>query len=130
VRKDVGDVTIIINNAGIVPNGSFMKMSAEVEEKMIKVNVLSHFQIIREFLPKMMERNHGHIVTIASMASFFPARELAGYTACKHANYGFIEAVKQELEDHPRDTSNIHFTTVYPCFVRTRIMKGVTLNPM
>lgn len=124
----MGDVTILINNAGIVPNGPFMEMRTEVEEKMFRVNVLSHFELLRQFMPKMIQRNHGHIVTIASIASFFPAKELAGYTSCKHANYGFIEALKQEMEDLPTNTKNINFTTVYPCFVRTRIMEGVTFN--
>lgn len=52
-------------------------------ERLFKVNLTSHFVLIREFLPAMLQMKKGHIVTIASMASFFAAPGLLDYCCSK-----------------------------------------------
>ena len=124
-------MTVIINNAGIAPNGPFMSQIPEQIEKMFQINLFAHFWIIREFLPSMLARNHGHIVTTASMASFLSSRDITTYSASKHGVHGFIESLKQEISygTTPGNPSKIHFTTVYPIFVRTRMLDGITFAP-
>jgi all-trans-retinol dehydrogenase (NAD+) len=62
----------------------FQTSNAECE-KLFKVNLTSHFTLIREFLPGMLRKEKGHIVTIASMASFVAAPGLVDYCCSKVA---------------------------------------------
>jgi len=68
VKKDVGDVDILVNNAGIVSGKSFLECSDSQIDRTMKVNILAHFWTVKAFLPKMVERNSGHVVSIASSA--------------------------------------------------------------
>jgi len=67
-RRKYGDVTILINNAGIV----FCKPIEEIKDNQAdltyRVNVMAHGITVREFLPAMKRLDRGHIVTIASVA--------------------------------------------------------------
>jgi short-subunit dehydrogenase len=96
--------------------------------KTFEVNLFAHFWIIREFLPAMIKQGRGHIVTTASLSSFLPCRDIAAYAASKHGVHGFIESLKQEIRLMPTQPK-INFTTVYPIFVQTRLLDGITLKP-
>jgi short-subunit dehydrogenase len=66
VKKEVGDITILILNAGIVNGKQFLETTDEQVEQTIRVNFLSHTWLVRAFLPTMIKNDHGHIVTISS----------------------------------------------------------------
>jgi short-subunit dehydrogenase len=66
--------------------------------KLFDVNVLAHFILVKEFLPAMIERNHGHIVTVASMASFVTMTQNVSYSSSKAAALAFHEGLAQELK--------------------------------
>merc|ERR1712196_337898 len=68
IAKVVGRVDILINNAGIVTGKTILDCPDAMMEKTVQVNTISHFWTIKAFLPGMMERNHGNVVTIASAA--------------------------------------------------------------
>ena len=70
IQQSVGHPSILINNAGIGKDHPIMESSPEWVNKIFAVNVISHFYLVQAFLPKMLEAKKGHIVTIASMASF------------------------------------------------------------
>ena len=59
--KIAGDVTILVNNAGVVGGKSFVEEDDKMILKTFEVNAISHFWTTKAFLPKMMEKNHGHI---------------------------------------------------------------------
>ena len=63
-RNEFGDVTILINNAGIVSGKSILETSHKEAELILKVNTLSHIYTTKEFLPSMIKNNRGHIVTV------------------------------------------------------------------
>ncbi|KYQ48804.1 Short-chain dehydrogenase/reductase family 16C member 6 [Trachymyrmex zeteki] len=67
VKEEVGDVTILINNAGIVFIKSFLNQSPDEIARVIDVNVTAHYWAT--FLPSMIEKNHGHIVSVSSLAA-------------------------------------------------------------
>lgn len=62
------------------------------------VNLLSHFWTVREFLPSMIQKDHGHIITIASATSFITIGQIADYTCSKAAAVAFHEGLTQELK--------------------------------
>jgi short-subunit dehydrogenase len=67
-RQSFGPVTLLINNAGIVSGKSILDSSDFMIKKTLEVNTLSHLYTIRDFLPDMIKLNHGHVVTISSLA--------------------------------------------------------------
>ncbi|EXJ95701.1 hypothetical protein A1O1_00824 [Capronia coronata CBS 617.96] len=89
--------TVLINNAGIAQAHTILGTSDAFLEKIFRVNVLSHFTLIRLLLPHMLAMRKGHIVSLASMASFTGVAGLADYSASKAAVLGLHESLVQEL---------------------------------
>uniref|UniRef100_A0A915J042 Uncharacterized protein n=1 Tax=Romanomermis culicivorax TaxID=13658 RepID=A0A915J042_ROMCU len=72
----------------------------------------------------MMERNYGHLVTIASAAGLMPVNGLADYCASKYAAVGFHEAI--DLEISAKGLDNVSLTLVCPYYIDTGMFQGVT----
>ncbi|KAL3248250.1 hypothetical protein MRX96_056657 [Rhipicephalus microplus] len=68
VREDVGRVDIVVNNAGVVTGKRLLDLPDELIARTFQINTLSHYWVVKAFLPDMMAANHGHIVSIASLA--------------------------------------------------------------
>lgn len=67
ICNEVGDVNILINNAGIMNKAKlFLELTEQEILNIFNVNILSQFWLCREFLPKMIEQNKGHIVNVSS----------------------------------------------------------------
>jgi all-trans-retinol dehydrogenase (NAD+) len=79
VLKKYGRVDVLLNNAGIVNKINFLGCSDELMEKTLRVNTLSLFYLTKALLPGMLERNYGHIVTVASMAGKVGVKGLVDY---------------------------------------------------
>ncbi|KAI1889113.1 hypothetical protein AGOR_G00175730 [Albula goreensis] len=122
VKREVGDVTILINNAGIVTGKKFMDAPDSLVEKTMEVNALAHFWTYKAFLPAMMASNHGHLVSIASSAGLIGVNGLADYCASKFAAVGFAESVALELLAKGKD--GIKTTIVCPFFINTGMFDG------
>ncbi|KAJ0182274.1 hypothetical protein K1T71_001643 [Dendrolimus kikuchii] len=125
VSRDVGEVSILINNAGIMPCKPVLRHSEKEIRTMMDINVNGNLWMIQAFLPSMLERNHGHIVAMSSMAGKMGLRNLVPYCGSKYAARGIMEALAVELHEDPRDTNGINFTTVSPYIVNT----GLCLKP-
>ncbi|KAF7418405.1 hypothetical protein HZH68_001058 [Vespula germanica] len=124
VKQEVGNVTILINNAGIMPCHSFLDYTPEEIRKIFDVNVLAHFWVLQAFLPSMITKNHGHIVALSSMAGIVGLTNLVPYCASKFAVRGFMEALSEELREYSKGKNlNINFTTIYPYMVDTGLCK-------
>lgn len=128
VRKEVGQVTILFNNAGLVQINSFLDMTPAMEEKIMLVNLMSYMWTIREFLPDMIESGKGHIVNTCSGLGHMRFRYLSAYVASKFGLRGFIDCLKLEMRIHPKKP-DIRFSTVYPSFVKTNMTTGMTWKP-
>ncbi|XP_062844036.1 short chain dehydrogenase/reductase family 16C, member 5a [Trichomycterus rosablanca] len=122
VKQEVGDVTILINNAGIVTGKKFMDSSDALVEKTLRVNAMAHFWMYKAFLPAMTEKNHGHLVCIASSAGLIGVNGLADYCSSKFAAVGFAESMALELMASGKD--GIRTTIVCPYFINTGMFDG------
>lgn len=123
VQNEVGNVTILINNAGIMPQHPLLKHTEKEIRSIFEINVVAHFWILEAFLPKMIENNSGHIVAISSMAGQVGSRNLVPYCSSKFAVRGYMEALAQELKAESNGTSQIKITTVYPYAIGTGLFK-------
>jgi all-trans-retinol dehydrogenase (NAD+) len=117
-----GPVEILVNNAGVVSGKPFLETPDEKIEASFRVNTLSLFWTCKAFLPSMLERNSGHLVTIASAASLIGVRGLADYSASKFAAFGFDDSLRMELR---RLKSRVRTTVVCPFFIDTGMFAGV-----
>ncbi|XP_023029298.1 estradiol 17-beta-dehydrogenase 11 [Leptinotarsa decemlineata] len=97
-QEEVGEVTILINNAGVVSGELLLNTPDHLIKRTFDVNIIAHFWTVKAFLPKMIEKDHGHIITVASMAGLIGVPKLVDYCASKYAAVGFDESLKIELE--------------------------------
>lgn len=91
IKAEVGDPTILINNAGIGKSGLIIDTTPEWLEKIFRVNLISHWQTVGAFLPAMLKAKHGHIVTMASMATYVGPANIVDYGATKAGLLSFHE---------------------------------------
>ncbi|KAM9101665.1 short-chain dehydrogenase/reductase family 16C member 6-like [Sarcophilus harrisii] len=122
VKKEVGDVTILINNAGVVTGKQFLETSDEHVGKSFLVNCFSHIWTYIAFLPSMIANNHGHLVCISSAAGQIGMNGLADYSASKFASFGFAESIYFELRHLKKH--GIKTTIVCPYFIKTGMFNG------
>ncbi|MDR2370659.1 MAG: SDR family oxidoreductase [Treponema sp.] len=119
---EMGPLDILVNNAGVVSGKTLLETPDEKIIKTMNVNVLPLFWTVKAFLPSMIERNSGHLVTISSAAGIIGVRGLADYCASKFAAFGFNESVRMELN---RLKSRVKTTVICPYFADTGMFLGV-----
>ena len=122
VKRDCGNVDILINNAGIVSGKPFWELTDEDIQTTMDVNMMAMFWTVKAVLPDMIEANSGHIVTISSAAGIVGATKLTDYNASKFAAFGFDESLRMEFK---KNKMNIRTTIVCPYFINTGMFKGV-----
>jgi len=91
IQNEVGAPSILINNAGIGRSYDILEASEEHLNQIFAINTISHWFTVQEFLPDMIKNKKGHIVTIASMASFTSVAGMAEYCATKASALAFHE---------------------------------------
>ncbi|KIW96716.1 uncharacterized protein Z519_02107 [Cladophialophora bantiana CBS 173.52] len=124
IRKDIGHPTVLVNNAGVANGKTILDETEEELQRTFDVNILAHFKMIQEFLPDMIKKNHGHVVTIASMSSFATWAGVTSYAATKAAALAFHEGLAQELRARYR-AAKVRTTIVHPVWVRTPLSHGL-----
>lgn len=122
-RDELGAVDILINNAGIVSGRNLLEVSDEQIELTFDVNTLALFWTTRAFLPAMLERDSGHIVTIASAGGIAGTAKLVDYCSSKFAAFGFDDSLRAELK---RLGSQVRTTVICPYYIDTGMFAGVS----
>ncbi|KAJ5162526.1 Dehydrogenase RED2 [Penicillium capsulatum] len=125
IRSDHGDPTVLINNAGVGHDGTILEEPEAKIRQTFEVNTLSHWWMVREFLPAMVRANHGHVITVASMASFVALGEIADYCGSKASALAFHESLRQELKGWYH-APNVRTSIIHPFWVRTPMIKMLT----
>lgn len=122
VKSDVGAVSVLVNNAGVVSGKPLLECTDAQIERTIAVNTLAHFWTCKAFLPDMIRAGTGHVVTIASAAGVVGVARMTDYCASKWAAVGFDEALRMELR---RLAPGVKTTVVCPYFIDTGMFRGV-----
>lgn len=126
VKEEVGDVSILVNNAGVVYTADLFATQDPQIEKTFEVNVLAHFWTTKAFLPAMMKNNHGHVVTVASAAGHTVVPFLLAYCSSKFAAVGFHRALTDELAALGR--TGVRTSCLCPNFINTGFIKNPSTN--
>lgn len=116
-------LTVLVNNAGIMPAGRFVDEDDAVIDAIIDINTKGVLIGSKLALPGMLDRHLGHIVNVSSYLGKLPAAGLATYCASKYAVVGFSEALRDELAG-----SGVTVSVVLPSAVRTELTAGVQLG--
>merc|ERR1712126_606356 len=90
-KAEVGQVSILVNNAGIVSGTALLETPDEKIIRTFDVNIMAHFWTIKAFLPDMIQHKQGHLVNIASLAGHSGTNKLVDYCASKFAAVGLDE---------------------------------------
>jgi len=129
IKEEIGPVSILVNNAGIVGGKRILDLDDDKMEMTFKVNVISYFWTIKSFMREMIERRRGHIVTVASSGGYVPMDKLTDYCASKAAAVSMHEGVRIEL-DFMNMAKCVKMTLVNPYFISTGMFAGIKSNQL
>ncbi|MCF4164940.1 3-oxoacyl-[acyl-carrier-protein] reductase [Zavarzinia compransoris] len=110
----LGAVDILVNNAGLTRDMLFMRLSDEMWEEVISVNLNGTFRLTRAITKGMMRRRYGRVVTITSVVGTMGNAGQANYAASKAALVGMSKSLAQEIA-----TRNVTVNCVAPGFIQT-----------
>ena len=116
----LGPLDVLVNNAGIMPLKPLVDESDSTARRQVDINVHGVLHGMKEALPRMLARNSGQIVNIASMAGRIGFSGGATYSGTKHFVVGVSEAARAELRG-----SAVQITCVMPVVVRTELSSGL-----
>lgn len=119
VKRTLGPVNVLINNAGIMPMGHFDQESDAISDVQIDINLRGVILGCKLAIAAMQEHGGGHIVNVASLAGVVPLPGAAVYCATKFAVRGLTLALREEYRD-----SGIEFSAVLPSKINTQLASG------
>jgi all-trans-retinol dehydrogenase (NAD+) len=122
VAERTGPVDILINCAGIVTGKKLLDADADAIRRVYDVNTLALYWTTKAFLPGMLERDRGAVVTIASAAGLTGVARQTDYSASKWAAVGFTESLRSELR---AEGSRVGTLVVCPFYINTGMFDGV-----
>lgn len=122
ITDELGQIDILINNAGIAKFGKFLDLEPSDWEAQIKVNLFGTYYVTRAVLPGMIERRSGDIVNISSTSGLRGGAQTSAYSASKFGVVGLSESLMQEVRKH-----NIRVTSLTPSTVITDLARDSNL---
>ncbi|MGM1048222.1 MAG: 3-ketoacyl-ACP reductase [Bacillota bacterium] len=123
INQELGAIDILINNAGIAQFGNLLEMEPEQWKRIVDVNLMGTYHMLRTVLPGMIERSKGDVINISSTAGERGFATGSAYNASKFAVMGLTEAVLQEVRKH-----NIRVTALTPSTVNTDLAVNAGLK--
>jgi acetoacetyl-CoA reductase len=120
VRKDVGEIDVLVNNAGITRDGMFRKMTFEDWEAVIDTNLTSLFNVTKQVIEGMVERGFGRIINISSVNGQKGQFGQTNYSTAKAGIHGFTMSLAQEVA-----TKGVTVNTVSPGYIGTDMVKAI-----
>ncbi len=119
---EVGGVDVLVNNAGVVSGKPLLELSEAEIDRTFAVNTRALYRTTRAFLPGMIERGTGTVVTVSSAASLVGVARQTDYAASKWAATGFTESLRAELR---ASGTGVRTLTVTPYYIDTGMFDGV-----
>jgi 3-oxoacyl-(acyl-carrier-protein) reductase len=120
VADTLGGVDILVNNAGITRDRSFKKMTQEMWDAVLAVNLTGVFVVTKQFIDGMADRGWGRVINISSIVGEVGNFGQANYAAAKAGVIGFTKTLAREYA-----RKGVTVNAVAPGFIRTRMLQGV-----
>ncbi|KAF5138336.1 Dehydrogenase RED2 [Metarhizium anisopliae] len=125
VKAEVGHPTVLFNNAGLARGSTVMEGTSNDVQLTIKTNLIAPFLLVREFLPEMVRRDHGHILNTGSLSSVVSAPTIVDYSASKAGLTALHEGLQLELKSLHK-APRVRLTLGIFSFIRTPLFTGKT----
>lgn len=123
IRKEAGNIDVLVNNAGIEDRGSVEESDMSVFKRVMETNYFGVLRCIKAVLPQMRNRKNGCIINISSVAGRISTPPLGAYSASKFAVEALSEALAQEVKSF-----NIRVAIIQPGIIDTA-MPGRISDP-
>jgi acetoacetyl-CoA reductase len=120
VKKEVGEIDVLVNNAGITRDTVFRKMTHEDWVAVIDTNLTSLFNVTKQVIDGMIERGFGRIINISSVNGQKGQFGQTNYSTAKAGIHGFTMALAQEVA-----TKGVTVNTVSPGYIGTDMVRAV-----
>jgi len=117
----LGPLDVCVANAGIAEQRPLAETDEEDLRRLLEVNVVGAFAVMRRAAAAMVAQGGGRIVPIASDAAYVGIPTMAAYVASKHALLGLARTLALELAG-----TGVHVTTICPGGIRTEILGEVS----
>ena len=125
VRKEFGNIDVLVNNAGFGDCGKFYETDIEKDISMINTNILGLHILTKLFLRDMVKVNKGYILNIASIAGFMPGPLMATYYSTKAYVVRLTRAIAKELKSV---NSKVRIAAFCPGPVNTEFDKNANVT--
>lgn len=129
VRASLGHPTVLINNAGCARGKTILDSTENDIRLTFNVNALSHYFLAQQFLPHMIEKNHGMVVTVASLAGYLTAPSMVDYSSSKAAALAFHEGLTAELTTRYK-ADKVRTVVMCQGYTRTALFEGFAGNSL
>ncbi|KAI1311378.1 hypothetical protein F5Y03DRAFT_305464 [Xylaria venustula] len=123
IRAKVGEPTILVNNAGVARGKTILETSEKDLKFTFDVNVFAHYNTVKEFLPAMIRRDHGMVVTVASLAAWLTVPSMVDYAMSKTAINSFHEGLSAELKTR-YNAPRVRTVIVNQGYTKTALFSG------
>lgn len=120
VKAEVGEIEVLVNNAGITKDGQFRKMSIDDWKAVIDTNLNSLFFVTKQVVDGMLDRGWGRIINISSMNGQRGQFGQTNYSTAKAGMHGFTMALAQEVA-----AKGVTVNTVSPGYIGTEMVRAI-----
>ena len=120
VKAEVGEISVLVNNAGITKDGQFRKMSIDDWMAVIDTNLNSLFFVTKQVVDGMLDRGWGRIINISSMNGQRGQFGQTNYSTAKAGMHGFSMALAQEVA-----SKGVTVNTVSPGYIGTDMVRAI-----
>ena len=120
VKAEVGEIDVLVNNAGITKDGQFRKMSIDDWKAVIDTNLNSLFFVTNQVVDGMLDRGWGRIINISSMNGQRGQFGQTNYSTAKAGMHGFTMALAQEVA-----AKGVTVNTVSPGYIGTDMVRAI-----
>jgi short-subunit dehydrogenase len=116
IRRDIGEIEVLVNNAGVTVFKTFLKTSLEEFSDILDTNLLGQIAAMKAVLPGMVRRNGGYIFNIISNAAIKTFEGSSAYTATKAGMLGLGKVLREEMRGH-----HVKIVNILPGATETRM---------
>ena len=120
IAAEVGPVDVLVNNAGITRDMTFKKMTKADWDAVIRTNLDSVFNMTKQVLDGMVERNWGRVITVSSVNGQKGAFGQTNYSAAKAGMHGFTKALSYEVAK-----KGVTVNTISPGYIGTKMVTAI-----
>jgi len=120
IHKEIGTISVLVNNAGITRDGTFRKMTADDWHAVLRTNLDSVFNMTKPVIDCMLEANWGRVINVSSINGQKGQFGQTNYSAAKAGMHGFTMALSQEVA-----RKGITVNTISPGYIATDMVMAV-----